>query len=129
MTSDYLFRFFYHLIILKSLKILNKAVLLSLKFRENLEEQIEMYGDYSTMMWFQEHDIIMSESVLIAVAGRGDLKLFRAIINDYNGSRSSFRQDCVEILTDSYIKAAENGVSSLKYFGVCYLDGPSAPYR
>ena len=26
-----------------------KAVLLSLKFRENLEEQIAMYGDYSTM--------------------------------------------------------------------------------
>ena len=86
-----------------------KAVLLSLKFRENLEEQIEMYGDYSTMMWFQDHDIIMSESALITVAGRGDLGLFRAIINDYEGSRSSFRQDCVEILTDSYIKAAEKG--------------------
>jgi hypothetical protein len=43
-----------------------KAVLLSLKFRENLEEQIEMYGDYSTMMWFQDHDITMSESALIA---------------------------------------------------------------
>ena len=86
-----------------------KAVLLSLKFRENLEKQIEMYGDYSTMMWFQDHDIIMSESALIAVAKRGDLGLFRAIINDYEGSRSSFRQDCVEILTDSYIKAAENG--------------------
>ena len=68
-----------------------KAVLLSLKFRENLEKQIEMYGDYSTMMWFQDHDIIMSESALIAVAGRGDLGLFRAIINDNEGSRSRFR--------------------------------------
>ena len=58
-------------------------MLLSLKFRENLEQQIEMYGDYSTMMWFQDHDIIMSESALIAVAKRGDLGLFRAIINDY----------------------------------------------
>ena len=57
-----------------------KAVLLSFKFRENLEEQIAMYGDYFTMMWFQEHDITMSESVLIAVAGRGDLSLFQAII-------------------------------------------------
>ncbi len=38
-----------------------KAVLLiSLKFRENLEEQIAMYGDYSTMMWFQDHDITLS---------------------------------------------------------------------
>ena len=69
------------LLSLNNLEVLEnfKAVLLSLKFRENLEEQIEMYGDYSTMMWFQEHDIIMSESVLIAVAGRGDLGLFRAI--------------------------------------------------
>jgi hypothetical protein len=68
-----------------------------------------MYGDYSTMMWFQDHDIIMSESALIAVAGRGDLGLFRAIINDNEGSRSRFPQDCDEILTDSYNKAAENG--------------------
>jgi ankyrin repeat protein len=99
------------LLSLNNLEVLEnfKAVLLSLKFRENLEKQIEMYGDYSTMMWFQDHDIIMSESALIAVAGRGDLGLFRAIINDYEGSRSRFRQDCDEILTDSYNKAAENG--------------------
>ena len=86
-----------------------------------------MYGDYSTMMWFQDHDITMSESALIAVAKRGDLSLFRAIINDYEGSRSNFRRDCVEILIDSYIKAAENG--HLNIFGVCFLDGLSAHYR
>jgi hypothetical protein len=99
------------LLSLNNLEVLEnfKAVLLSLKFRENLEEQIAKYGDYSTMMWFQDHDITMSESVLIEVAGRGDLSLFRAIINDYEGSRSSFRQDCVEILTDSYMKAAKYG--------------------
>ena len=99
------------LLSLHNLEVLEnfKAVLLSLKFRENLEEQIEMYGDYSTMMWFQDHDITMSESALIAVAKRGDLSLFRAIINEYEGSRSNFCRDCVEILSDSYIKAAENG--------------------
>ena len=60
------------LLSLNNLEVLEnfKAVLLSLKFRENLEQQIEMYGDYSTMMWFQDHDIIMSESALIAVASR-----------------------------------------------------------
>ena len=51
----------------------------------------------------------MSESALIAVAGRGNLKVLRAIINDYEGSRTSFCQDCDKILTDSYNKAAENG--------------------
>ena len=68
-----------------------------------------MYGDYSTMMWFQDHDITMSESVLIDVAGRGDLSLFRAIINDFEGSRKSFIRAKSEILEDSYVEAAENG--------------------
>ena len=71
-----------------------------------------MYGDYATMVWFQDHDITMSVSALIAVAGRGDLKLFRAIINDYEGTRTSLvypKGKRCQILTDSYIKAAENG--------------------
>ena len=102
------------LLLLHNLEVLEnfKAVLLSLKFRENLEEQIAMYGDYATMVWFQDHDITMSVSALIAVAGRGDLKLFRAIINDYEGTRTSLvypKGKRCQILTDSYIKAAENG--------------------
>jgi hypothetical protein len=86
-----------------------KAVLLSLKFRENLEEQIAMYGDYSTIVWFQDHDSTMSESVLITVAKQGDLKLFQAIINDYDRSRTSLVQHRVKLLTDSYFGAVENG--------------------
>ncbi len=54
-------------------------------------------------------EIIHNVDTTRYVATFGCLGLFRAIINDYEGSRSSFRQDCVEILTDSYIKAAENG--------------------
>jgi hypothetical protein len=84
-------------------------VLLSLKFRENLEEQIAMYGDYSTMVWFQDHDITMSESALITIAKRGDLKLFQAIINDYDRSLTSLVQHRAKLLTDSYFGAAENG--------------------
>ena len=48
-----------------------------------------MFGDYSTMMWFQDHDITMSESALIAVAKRVELSLFQAIINDFEGSLTS----------------------------------------
>ena len=69
-----------------------KAVLLSLKFREKLEEQIEMYGDYSTMMWFQDHDIIMSESALVAVARRGDLGLLGNLSSSNPRSRR-----CIEV--------------------------------
>ena len=49
------------LLSLNNLEVLENfnAVLLSLKFRENLEEKIAMYGNYSTMMWFQGHDITM----------------------------------------------------------------------
>jgi hypothetical protein len=99
------------LLSLHNLEVLEnfKAVLLSLKFRENLEEQIAMYGDYSTMVWFQDHDITMSESALITVAKRGDLKLFQAIINDYDRSLTSLVQHRAKLLTDSYIGAAENG--------------------
>ncbi len=75
-----------------------KAVLLSLKFCENLEVQIAMYGDYSTMMWFQDHDITMSESALIAVAKRVELSLFQAIINDFEGSLTSLINAKSEIL-------------------------------
>ena len=68
-----------------------------------------MYGDYSTMMWFQDHDITLSESVLIAVANRGDLSLFQARINDFEGSRTSLITAKTELLKFSYIGAAENG--------------------
>ena len=51
----------------------------------------------------------MSESVLITVAKQGDLKLFPAIINDYNRSRASLVQHRAKLLTDSYFGAAENG--------------------
>ena len=61
------------------------------------------------MVWFQDHDITMSESLLITVAKQGDLKLFRAIINDYDRSLTSLVQHRAKLLTDSYIKAAENG--------------------
>ncbi len=68
-----------------------------------------MYGDYSTMVWFQDHDITMSESALITIAKRGDLKLFQAIINDYDRSLTSLVQHRAKLLTDSYFGAAENG--------------------
>ena len=47
------------LLSLNNLEVLEKfkEVMLSFKFRENLKEQIAMYGDYSTMMWFQDLDI------------------------------------------------------------------------
>ena len=84
-----------------------QAVLLSLKFCENLEVQIAMYGDYSTMMWFQDHDITMSESALIAVAKRVELSLFQAIINDFEGSLTSLINAKSEILKFFYLGAAE----------------------
>jgi hypothetical protein len=85
-----------------------------------LEEQIAMYGDYSTMMWFQDHDITMSESALVDVAKREDLSLFQTIINDFEGSRKSLIRAKSEILTDSYtyIVAAENGHLNILEYAV-----------
>ncbi len=77
-----------------------------------------MYGDYSTMMWFQDHDITMSESALIAVAKRGDLSLFQAIINDFEGSRTSLIHFKSEILKFSYFGAAENGYLNILEYAI-----------
>jgi len=60
------------LLSLNNLEVLEsfKTVLLSFNFRDNLAKQIAIYGDYSTMIWFQENDFTMFESALIDVAKR-----------------------------------------------------------
>ena len=58
------------LLSLNNLEVLEKfkAVLFSLKLRDNLAKQIAIYGDYSTMIWFQDNDFTISESALIDVS-------------------------------------------------------------
>ena len=60
----------------------------------------------------------MSESVLIAVARRGDLSLFQAIINDFEGSRTSLITAKTELLKFSYIGAAENGQLNILEYAI-----------
>ena len=79
------------LLSLNNLEVLEsfKTVLLSYNFHDNLAKQIAIYGDYSTMIWFQDNNFTMSESALIDVAKRGDVRLFQKIINDFSGSRQN----------------------------------------
>jgi hypothetical protein len=58
------------LLSLNNLEVLEsfKTVLLSFNFPDKLAKQIAIYGDYSTMIWFQDNDFTMSESALIDLA-------------------------------------------------------------
>ena len=60
----------------------------------------------------------MSESVLIAVAKRGDLILFQATINDFEGSCTSLITAKTELLKFSYIGAAENGQLNILEYAI-----------
>ena len=99
------------LLSLNNLEVLEsfKTVLLSFNFRDNLAKQIAIYGDYSTMIWFQENDFTMSESALIDVAKRGDVGLFQKIINAFPGSCQILLREKSLLLFDSFTFAAENG--------------------
>jgi hypothetical protein len=99
------------LLSLNNLEVLEsfKTVLLSYNFHDNLAKQIATYGDYSTMIWFQDNNFTMSESALIDVAKRGDARLFQKIINDFPGSRQILFREKYKLLFDSFTFAAENG--------------------
>ena len=92
------------LLSLNNLEVLEsfKTVLLSYNFYDNLAKQIAIYGDYSTMIWFQDNNFTMSESALIDVAKRGDVRLFQKIINDFPGSRQSLIREKSLLLFDSF---------------------------
>ena len=84
-------------------------MLLSFNFHDNLAKQIAIYGDYSTMIWFQDNNFTMSQSALIDVAKRGDARLFQKIINDFPGSRQILIREKSLLLFDSFTFAAKNG--------------------
>jgi hypothetical protein len=93
-----------------------RTVLLSYKFRMNMETQLAMHGDYFSMMWFQDHDFIMQDSAIIIVAKRGDLKLFERLISDFPGSLKKFFVEKSELMIKSLSAAAEYGhINILEY--------------